>query len=123
MAPPLDQGLEFLKLDGLGFGVAFLSLGQAFAIAKTFAEAEAAEVAAQRAAQDRETAAAEKRGWDAARAQTSSLTKTLADKGMTVGKTPAAVETDLAKVGATMADEWLKKAGADGKTVLDAARR
>ncbi len=68
-------------------------------------------------------AAAEKRGWDTARAQTSSLTKTLADKGMTVGKTPSAVETDLAKIGATMADEWLKKAGADGKTVLDAARR
>jgi TRAP-type C4-dicarboxylate transport system substrate-binding protein len=68
-------------------------------------------------------AAAEKRGWDTARAQTSSLTKTLSDKGMKVGKTPAAVETDLAKVGATMADEWLKKAGAEGKAVLDAARR
>lgn len=68
-------------------------------------------------------AAAEKRGWDTARAQTSSLTQTLASKGMTVGKTPPAVEADLAKVGATMADEWLKKAGADGKAVLDAARR
>jgi TRAP-type C4-dicarboxylate transport system substrate-binding protein len=68
-------------------------------------------------------AAAEKRGWDTARAQTSTLTKTLADKGMTVGKTPAAIETDLAKIGATMADDWLKKAGAEGKVVLDAARR
>jgi TRAP-type C4-dicarboxylate transport system substrate-binding protein len=68
-------------------------------------------------------AAAEKRGWDTARAKTSILTKTLADKGMTVGKTPAAIETDLAKIGATMADDWLKKAGAEGKAVLDAARR
>jgi TRAP-type C4-dicarboxylate transport system substrate-binding protein len=68
-------------------------------------------------------AAAEKRGWETARAQTSSLTQTLASKGMTVGKTPPAIEAELAKVGATMADEWLKKAGADGKAVLDAARR
>ncbi len=67
-------------------------------------------------------AAAEKRGWDTARAQTSSLTQTLASKGMVVGKTPPAIESDLAKIGATMADEWLKKAGADGKAVLDAAR-
>lgn len=68
-------------------------------------------------------AAAEKRGWETARAQTSSLTQMLASKGMTVGKTPPAIEAELAKVGATMADEWLKKAGADGKAVLDAARR
>jgi TRAP-type C4-dicarboxylate transport system substrate-binding protein len=68
-------------------------------------------------------AAAEKRGWETARAQTSSLTQMLASKGMTVGKTPPAIEADLAKVGATMADEWLKKAGADGKAILDAARR
>lgn len=67
-------------------------------------------------------AAAEKRGWDTARAQTSSLTQTLASKGMVVGKTPPAIESDLTKIGATMADEWLKKAGADGKAVLDAAR-
>lgn len=48
VAPPGDRGR-------------FLTLGQAFEIAKAFAEAEAAEAAAQRAAQDRETAAAEKR--------------------------------------------------------------
>lgn len=78
--------------------------------------------AAQKAVMDA-AAAAEKRGWDTARAQTASLTQTLADKGMTVGKTPPAIEADLAKVGATMAEEWLKKSGADGKAVLDAARR
>ena len=68
-------------------------------------------------------AAAEKRGWDEARKQTSTLTQTLAKNGMTVGKAPAAIEADLAKIGATMADEWLKKAGAEGKEVLDKARK
>lgn len=68
-------------------------------------------------------AAAEKRGWDTARNQTAALTKVLADKGMTVGTTPPAIEAELAKIGATMAEEWLKKAGADGKAALDAARR
>lgn len=68
-------------------------------------------------------AAAEKRGWDEARKQTSTLTDTLAKNGMTVGKAPAAMEADLAKIGDTMAEEWLKKAGADGKAVLDKAKR
>ncbi len=68
-------------------------------------------------------AAAEKRGWETARAQTSSLTQMLASKGMTVGKTPPAIEAELAKIGATMADDWVKKAGPDGKAVIDAARR
>ncbi|WP_240787015.1 TRAP transporter substrate-binding protein [Ramlibacter rhizophilus] len=68
-------------------------------------------------------AAAEKRGWEEARKQTATLTQTLAKNGMVVGKTPPALGADLEKIGATMADEWLKKAGADGKAVLDAARR
>ena len=78
--------------------------------------------AAQKAVLDA-AAAAEKRGWDEARKQTSTLTQTLAKNGMTVGKTPPAIEADLAKIGATMADEWIKKAGPDGKAVIDAARR
>ena len=68
-------------------------------------------------------AEAEKRGWDAARTQTATLTQTLASKGMTVGKLPQAVEAELGRIGATMADDWLKRAGADGKQVLDAVRR
>lgn len=78
--------------------------------------------AAQKAVLDA-AAAAEKRGWDEARQQTSALTQTLAKNGMVVGKAPAAIETELEKIGATMADEWLKKAGSDGKAVLDKARR
>lgn len=78
--------------------------------------------AAQKAVLDA-AAAAEKRGWDEARKQTSTLTQTLAKNGMTVGKAPPAIEAELTKVGATMADEWLKKAGPDGKAVLDKAKR
>jgi TRAP-type C4-dicarboxylate transport system substrate-binding protein len=68
-------------------------------------------------------ARAEKKGWDMARAQTSELTQTLAKNGMVVGKTPPAIEADLSKIGATMAEEWVKKAGADGKAIIDQAKR
>jgi TRAP-type C4-dicarboxylate transport system substrate-binding protein len=68
-------------------------------------------------------AAAEKRGWETARAQTSTLTKMLASKGMTVGATPPAIETELVKIGAVMADDWVKKAGPDGKAAIEQARR
>ena len=68
-------------------------------------------------------AAAEKRGWETARAQTATLTQTLASKGMVVGKAPPAIEAELAKIGAVMADDWVKKAGPDGKAAIDAARR
>jgi TRAP-type C4-dicarboxylate transport system substrate-binding protein len=68
-------------------------------------------------------AAAEKRGWETARAQTSTLTQTLASKGMVVGKTPPAIEAELGKIGATMAEAWVAKAGPDGKAAIDAAKR
>ncbi len=74
--------------------------------------------ASQKAVMDA-AAAAEKRGWDEARKQTATLTQTLASKGMTVGPMPAAMVPDLAKIGTTMADEWVKKAGADGKALVD----
>jgi TRAP-type C4-dicarboxylate transport system substrate-binding protein len=74
--------------------------------------------ASQKAVMDA-AAAAEKRGWEEARKQTTSLTQTLAKNGMTVGPMPAALVPDLAKIGATMADEWVKKAGPDGKAVID----
>jgi TRAP-type C4-dicarboxylate transport system substrate-binding protein len=74
--------------------------------------------ASQKAVMDA-AAAAEKRGWEEARKQTATLTQTLAKNGMTVGPMPAALTPDLAKIGATMADEWVKKAGADGKALID----
>jgi len=62
---------------------------------------------------------AEKKGWELGRKQTSELTQTLAKNGMTVGPTPPAIESELSKIGAVMAEDWAKKAGPDGKAVLD----
>ena len=36
---------------------------------------------------------------------------------------PSAMAPELKKIGETMADEWLKKAGPDGAKVLEAYRR
>jgi TRAP-type C4-dicarboxylate transport system substrate-binding protein len=68
-------------------------------------------------------ARAEKQGWELARNKTDELVATLAKNGMKVGPAPASVEAELAKIGETMAADWLKKAGDDGKAVLEASRR
>jgi len=94
---------------------AFIPKNVAMVNARAFAKLSPA---SQKAVMDA-AAAAEKRGWDEARKQTSTLTQTLASKGMTVGPMPAALAPDLAKIGATMADEWVKKAGPDGKALID----
>ena len=62
---------------------------------------------------------AEKAGWERARKNTSELTQTLAKNGMKVAPTPPAIEADFKKIGATMAEDWAKRAGADGKALLD----
>lgn len=98
---------------------AFIPKNVAMVNARAFNQLPAASQKAVLAAAER----AEKRGWDTARKQTSELTDKLAKNGMTVGPTPPAINADLAKVGATMADEWLKKAGPDGKAIIDQARR
>ncbi|MCQ9618066.1 TRAP transporter substrate-binding protein [Paenalcaligenes niemegkensis] len=67
-------------------------------------------------------ARAEQRGWEMGRELTDDLTKTLADKGMKVQELPASVQAEMNKIGETMTEEWLKKAGADGQKVLDAYR-
>jgi TRAP-type C4-dicarboxylate transport system substrate-binding protein len=66
---------------------------------------------------------AEKKGWETARNNTAELTQTLAKNGMVVGPTPPAIEAELARIGDVMADEWLKKAGADGEAILEQAKR
>ena len=66
---------------------------------------------------------AEARGWQTARDRTGALTQTLASKGIKVQPVPASLATDLTKIGQTMAEEWLKKAGPDGAKVLETYRR
>ncbi|MBL8590591.1 MAG: TRAP transporter substrate-binding protein [Methylobacteriaceae bacterium] len=51
---------------------------------------------------------------------TAGYLKTLADNGMKVQPPSDALKAELAKIGQTMTEEWLKNAGADGKAIVDA---
>ena len=77
-------------------------------------------------AQDVVTAAAataEERGWSASMAETEKTTQALKDNGITVADPSADMKAGFEKIGATMTDAWVKKAGAPGKTMLDAYRK
>jgi len=67
-------------------------------------------------------AAAEKRGWELAKAREQSANKMLADNGITVREPDSAMKAAFAKVGDMMLAEWLKSAGADGEAVMKAYR-
>jgi len=49
--------------------------------------------------------------------------KALAEKGMKIMKPPAKLMTDMRQVGTIMLADWEKKAGADGKALVDAYRK
>ncbi|MBL8307953.1 MAG: TRAP transporter substrate-binding protein [Rubrivivax sp.] len=66
---------------------------------------------------------AEARGWAASRKVNVDTLEKLKANGMQVLPPPAALKADLAKVGETMLKEWVEKAGADGKALIDAVRR
>jgi TRAP-type C4-dicarboxylate transport system substrate-binding protein len=63
-------------------------------------------------------AAAEKRGWDMSRAREKEGNETLAKNGMTVHEPDAKMKAAFQKIGAQMAQEWEKAAGADGQAIL-----
>jgi TRAP-type C4-dicarboxylate transport system substrate-binding protein len=65
-------------------------------------------------------AAAEARGLEMSMSETDAKTKILADNGITVGAPSGELKEAFAKAGATMAEEWAKSAGDDGKAILDA---
>jgi TRAP-type C4-dicarboxylate transport system substrate-binding protein len=66
---------------------------------------------------------AEQRGWDIAASEERARQQQLAERGMIVADpAPAALMADLAKVGDTMVNEWVQKAGEDGKKLVDAYR-
>ena len=67
-----------------------------------------------------EAAIAEKKGWALSKKGNVADKKALADAGMSVGKVNSALESHFKKVGATMAEEWKKKAGERGASVLAA---
>lgn len=65
-------------------------------------------------------AAAEERGWKESREVDARSLATLKAGGMQVEQPSAQLKADLAKIGQTVVNEWVDKAGADGKAVLDA---
>jgi TRAP-type C4-dicarboxylate transport system substrate-binding protein len=66
---------------------------------------------------------AETRGWKLSEEKTGWYLEQLRKNGMNVAPPTAQLKADLGKVGDTMLKEWLDKAGADGKNVVDAYRK
>ena len=65
-------------------------------------------------------AKAEARGWQKSMAETDEKIAVLKKNGVTIVTPSGALMGDLKKIGDTMSDEWLKKAGSDGEAVLKA---
>jgi TRAP-type C4-dicarboxylate transport system substrate-binding protein len=66
---------------------------------------------------------AEARGWKTSQEKTQWYVEQLAKNGMNVAQPSAQLKADFQKIGATMTDEWLKTAGADGKAIIDAYKK
>jgi TRAP-type C4-dicarboxylate transport system substrate-binding protein len=67
-------------------------------------------------------AAAETRGWKLSEEKNGWYLDQLRQKGMTIHKPSEQLTADLRKVGNVMLAEWLRKAGPDGRKVIDAYR-
>jgi TRAP-type C4-dicarboxylate transport system substrate-binding protein len=66
---------------------------------------------------------AEMRGWKASEDKNGWYLDQLKQKGMTIVKPAAQLAADLKKVGDTMLQDWLKKAGPEGQSAVDAYRK
>jgi TRAP-type C4-dicarboxylate transport system substrate-binding protein len=67
--------------------------------------------------------AAEERGWKLAQEKTKWYTDQLAAKGLRVLPPGDALKSGLQKIGEQLTADWLKKAGADGKAIVDAYKK
>lgn len=65
----------------------------------------------------------EAKGWAESRKVMTDTTNTLKANGMTVSPPSAQLKADMQKVGATLLQEWLKNAGADGDQMVKAYRK
>src|SRR4051812_24341293 len=65
---------------------------------------------------------AEDRGWGYAREAQAATQQRLGEKGLTIGSIPPEVMAGLQQIGATMAEEWVTKAGEDGRKLVDALK-
>ena len=66
---------------------------------------------------------AETRGWKASEDKNGWYLDQLKQKGMTIVKPAPQLTADLKKVGDTMLQDWLKKAGPKGQSAVDAYRK
>jgi TRAP-type C4-dicarboxylate transport system substrate-binding protein len=66
---------------------------------------------------------AESRGWALSRQKNTEYLDLLKKNGMNIVAPPAQLKTDMKKVGDTMLQEWLQKAGTEGQAVVDAYRK
>lgn len=78
--------------------------------------------ATQKALEDA-AAVAEKRGWDASKEETDTKIKIMRDNSIVVSEPSAQLVERLQKIGKTMTEEWLERAGSDGQALLDAYRQ
>lgn len=66
---------------------------------------------------------AEQRGWDAAQEQERTRQEELARRGMIVTDPPSArLMAELERIGETMVNEWLARAGEDGRRLIESYR-
>ncbi|WP_417517685.1 TRAP transporter substrate-binding protein [Marinobacter sp.] len=63
---------------------------------------------------------AEKRGWEASKAETEAKIKIMRDNGIEVSEPSPELVKHLQKIGEAMTEEWLERAGEDGQALLDA---
>ena len=66
---------------------------------------------------------AEARGWRTSEEKSQWYLEQLKSKGMSIHKPSARLQSDLKQVGSTMLADWLKKAGAQGRAVIDAYQK
>ena len=67
-----------------------------------------------------QAAIAETRGWNWSQRENDEAPKELVKNGMTLANISPAFKTELKKIGDEMLGDWLKKAGPDGKKIVDA---
>lgn len=66
---------------------------------------------------------AEARGWALSKTKNTEYLELLKKNGMTILPPSAQLKADLKKVGDTMLQEWLQKAGPEGQAIVDAYRK
>ena len=65
-------------------------------------------------------AAAEERGWKSSQEKNEAAKKTLAEKGMKVHQPSSKLVSDMKQLGWTMLQDWQKKAGPEGESIVQA---